>query len=89
MFDGTRSFADGIDQACALVNSLKARAFPDEIIQAKNIEWPANIEELVVDSIMAGERYDPTFEKLEKKHDPILFWTIKNPIYGAPTAKKK
>lgn len=89
LFEGNRSFGDGIDQACALLNSLKARPLPSEIISDTKIEWPTNIENLVVDSIMAGERYDPTFERLEKRHDPILFWTIKYPMFGASPAKKK
>lgn len=89
LFEGKRSFGDGIDQACALVNCLKARPLPSEIINASILEWPANMEELVVDSIMAGERYDPTLVKLEKKHDPVLFWIFHNTKHGAPPEKKK
>jgi len=88
LFEGNRSFADGVDQACSLLNALKAKPFPSSIINADKLELPENIEELVVDSIMAGERYDPTLEKLEKRHDPVLFWTIKYPLYGVPPIKK-
>lgn len=78
-----------MDQACALINALKVKPFPDEIINADKIEWPSDIEELVVDSIMAGERYDPTLELLPKKHDPILFWIIQYKQHGVPSIKKK
>ncbi|KAI6191979.1 hypothetical protein M3Y97_00286400 [Aphelenchoides bicaudatus] len=88
LFEGTRSFADGIDQACVLINALKARPFPDSVINSNKIEWPSNIEKLVSDSIMAGERYDPTLEVLPKRHDPILFWTIQRKFHGVPAVKK-
>jgi hypothetical protein len=89
LFEGNRSFADGVDQACALLNTLKPRPFPDSIINATKLEWPSNVEELVVDSIMAGERYDPTLDKLEKRHDPVLFWIIQPQLHGTPPIKKK
>jgi hypothetical protein len=88
-FEGKSPFADGMDQACALIKALKVRPFPDEIINADKIEWPSNIEGLVTDAIMSGERFDPTLERLPKKHDPILFWAIPLTRHGAPAVKKK
>jgi hypothetical protein len=89
LFEGTRSFGDGIDQACALINSLKPLKFPSKIIDSDAVVWPSNIQELVIDCIMAGERYDPTLERLEKRHDPVLFWTIQRTKHGTPALKKK
>lgn len=89
MFEGNRSFADGIDQACALTKSLKANSIPSEIIDANKLEWSSNLEDLVCDSILAGERYDPSLDLLDKRHDPILFWTIQHARHGIPKPKKK
>jgi hypothetical protein len=89
LFEGNRSFADGVDQACALLKATKPRPFPSDLINAKRFEWPSNLEEIVTDSIMCGERYDPTLELLPRRFDPILFWIVHPRMHGTPVEKRK
>ena len=88
-FNGSQPMSDGVAQACTLVGALAPRPFPEHILASNRLQWPANLDALVADSILAGERYDPTLEKLPKEHDPILFWTIKEYLYGTPVVKRK
>ncbi|VDK58899.1 unnamed protein product [Anisakis simplex] len=89
LFDGSEPFTDGIDQACAIANALKFTNFPATVMEkCSTVELPKNFEEQLSDMIMHGERYDPSLEKLPKRHDPVLFW-IKHPrVYGTPVLKR-
>lgn len=56
---------DGIDGACALIKAAPAQSIPNFIFE--NIPdgfLPQNFEKQIVDSILAGEKYDQTLEKL-------------------------
>uniref|UniRef100_A0A915B1S9 39S ribosomal protein L37, mitochondrial n=1 Tax=Parascaris univalens TaxID=6257 RepID=A0A915B1S9_PARUN len=89
LFDGTEPFTDGIDQACALTNAVRRPQFPSSIAEkASKIQLPRDFEGHLRDLIMHGERYDPTLEKLPKRHDPVLFWIRHPRVYGTPVVKK-
>lgn len=89
LFDGTEPFTDGIDQACAMTKAVKRLEFPETVLQnAAQIPQPKNLEELLRDSILHGERYDPTLEKLPRRHDPVLFWTKHPRVFGTPVLKR-
>ncbi|KAK0394765.1 hypothetical protein QR680_000923 [Steinernema hermaphroditum] len=89
LFEGAEPFSDGIDHACALTNAVKKTGFPESLsAELKKITLPSDIEQRVTDCIMHGERYDPTLEKLPKRHDPVLFW-VKHPrMHGVPVTIK-
>lgn len=89
VFEGVQPFADGVDQACALINAPTPRPIPEHILSTKKCEWPSHLEDLIIDSILAGERYDPSLDPLPKLHDPVMFWTIKEQMYGTPVVKRK
>ncbi|VDM26697.1 unnamed protein product [Toxocara canis] len=89
LFDGTEPFTDGIDQACALTNAVRRPHFPPSVTEkASKIKLPNNFEDRLCDMIMHGERYDPTLEKLPKRHDPVLFWLKQPRLYGTPVLKR-
>ncbi|TMS34467.1 hypothetical protein L596_002053 [Steinernema carpocapsae] len=89
LFEGTEPFSDGVDHACALTNAVKKTALPQSISgELKKVNFPTDMENRVVDSIMHGERYDPTLEKLPKRHDPVLFWVRHPRVHGAPVTVK-
>uniref|UniRef100_A0A1I8ACE9 Geranylgeranyl transferase type-1 subunit beta n=1 Tax=Steinernema glaseri TaxID=37863 RepID=A0A1I8ACE9_9BILA len=89
LFEGAEPFSDGVDHACALTNAVKKMAFPESLSsELKKINFPSDMEQRITDSIMHGERYDPTLEKLPKRHDPVLFWVRHARVYGAPVQVK-
>ncbi|CAK5087749.1 unnamed protein product [Meloidogyne enterolobii] len=89
LFDGTESLTDGVDQACNLINSCEPSPIPPSVYSSiPNNFLPKDFEAHVIDSIMAGERYDPSMDKLPKKFDPILFWTYQVNHYGTPVMKR-
>uniref|UniRef100_A0A1I8BPD8 39S ribosomal protein L37, mitochondrial n=1 Tax=Meloidogyne hapla TaxID=6305 RepID=A0A1I8BPD8_MELHA len=90
LFEGTESLTDGIDQACSLINSLEPSPIPNFVYSSipKNF-LPKDFENHIIDSIMAGERYDPSLDKLPKKFDPILFWIGQIAYYGTTVLKRK
>ncbi|CAD5230115.1 unnamed protein product [Bursaphelenchus okinawaensis] len=87
LFEGNNPFSDGVDQACALIGATKPKSFTEELLKDK-MTFPEDLEERVKDGIMCGERYDPTLVRLEKWHDPIIFWTIGQRFYGTPVEKR-
>ncbi|KAI6173227.1 hypothetical protein M3Y98_01059400 [Aphelenchoides besseyi] len=88
LFEGRQPFSDGIDQACALIGALEPRNLSSELLNQHQYEWPSNLKELVVDSILAGEKYDPTLEKLPRPHDPVIFWAVHWRNHGTPVVKR-
>ncbi|KAH7729795.1 putative immunogenic protein NIP-2 [Aphelenchoides avenae] len=89
LFDGSHPFTDGMDQACALINATKVKPFPTKVYDiASQMQWPKNLEDELKDCIMHGERYDPTLEKLPRRHDPIIFWQPHPRMWGTPVVKR-
>ncbi|KAI1728503.1 putative immunogenic protein NIP-2 [Ditylenchus destructor] len=89
LFDGTVPMTDGVDQACVLIKATKAQPFPPNFFDTIPDDFlPDNFEAQVVDSIMHGERYDATLEKLPKRFDPIIFWVPHPAFYGTPVTKR-
>lgn len=95
--------SDGVDQACHLFGALPRPITKfvydtaESINKLKDLELhpqvspPYNLNTLegqVADLIMQGERYDPTFEKLEKRFDPVLFWIKHKRVWGIPVLKR-
>ncbi|CAD5234118.1 unnamed protein product [Bursaphelenchus xylophilus] len=87
VFENEAPFCDGVDQACALIGSTKPQPFPEILLKDKMV-FPENLEEIVKDGIMCGERYDPTLEPLEKWHDPIIFWVQGQRLHGTPVERR-
>jgi hypothetical protein len=89
-----------LDQVCNFFGAAPAQPIPNFVYDTANkinklkdvdlrpqINPPYDLKTLtgqVADLIMQGERYDPTFEKLEKRHDPILFWITHKRMWGCP-----
>jgi hypothetical protein len=55
----------------------------------RDIRFPTDFDEYLHDSIMHGERYDATLEKLPKRHDPILFWARYPRVHGTPIVMRR
>ena len=90
LFDGTVEMTDGIDEACALTKSISTSQLPTTIISSMPEDFlPSDFENIVTDSILAGELFDPALDMLPKKIDPIIFWTTQPKIYGTPIITKK
>lgn len=90
IFEGKNSLTDGVDHICALIKAIKPLPLPMEKLEAilPNNLLPADFAQQLTDCILAGERFDPTLEKLPKKFDPVLFWVQQKRLYGTPVQKK-
>ncbi|KAI6222322.1 39S ribosomal protein L37, mitochondrial [Aphelenchoides fujianensis] len=89
LFEGHRPFADGVEPACALIGALPPRPLARQLDGWSRLERPADEEALFADAILAGERFDPTLEKLPCVHDPVLFWPHKRDrVHGMPVANR-
>ncbi|CAD6196943.1 unnamed protein product [Caenorhabditis auriculariae] len=65
-------------------------AFSDGIAQTvlHNLAKVDVSEEAVRDSILHGEKYDPSLEKLPRRFDPVLFWMKHIRVHGTPVLKR-
>ncbi|KAI6205086.1 hypothetical protein M3Y94_00752700 [Aphelenchoides besseyi] len=61
LFEGRQPFSDGINQACALIGALEPRNLSSELLAQHHHEWPSNLDDLLVDSILAGEKIRSNF----------------------------
>lgn len=89
LFESIEPFSDGIDQVCHLIKAVKFEGLPSEVTDVEYSLLKNTAEEDVRDCIMQGERYDPTLEKLERRHDKILFWVVHPILHGTPVVKRK
>uniref|UniRef100_A0A0K0E3M2 39S ribosomal protein L9, mitochondrial n=1 Tax=Strongyloides stercoralis TaxID=6248 RepID=A0A0K0E3M2_STRER len=89
LFESKEPFSDGIDQACNLTNSILRSEFPASFNNSiHKITLPKNFEDEIKNCILAGERFDPTLEKLPKRFDPVIFWVYQQRVYGTPVIKR-
>uniref|UniRef100_A0A914VYE1 Large ribosomal subunit protein mL37 n=1 Tax=Plectus sambesii TaxID=2011161 RepID=A0A914VYE1_9BILA len=87
VLDGTDAepMSAGLAQAGALLNAVIRKGFPDRLLKAASGvgDLPKHSDRLC-DAIMHAERYDPTLEKLPRRHDPVLFWVVHPRMHGTP-----
>uniref|UniRef100_A0A7E4V623 39S ribosomal protein L37, mitochondrial n=1 Tax=Panagrellus redivivus TaxID=6233 RepID=A0A7E4V623_PANRE len=88
VFESFEPFSDGVDQACNLINAVKIEGLPKAVTEVQHNLLRNTAEEDVRDCILQGERYDPTLEKLERRHDKILFWVSHPVLHGTPVLKR-
>ncbi|PAV59410.1 hypothetical protein WR25_03532 isoform A [Diploscapter pachys] len=86
VFQAEEPLCDGVDQASILSNAIVRETLPDWVM--KNVDEFDIPEEYVRDSILHGEKYDPTLEKLPIRHDPIIFWIRHPRVFGTPVVKR-
>ncbi|KAE9551992.1 hypothetical protein FO519_004790 [Halicephalobus sp. NKZ332] len=84
LFESFEPFSDGVDQVCHLIKALKFEKLPTEVTEVEYSILKNTAEEDVRDCIMQGERYDPTLERLERRHDKVLFWVVHPIVHGTP-----
>jgi len=88
LFESIEPFSDGVDQVCHLIKAVKFEGLPKEVTDVEHSILKNTAEDDVRDCIMQGERYDPTLEKLERRHDKILFWVVHPIVHGTPVVKR-
>ena len=89
LFESIEPFSDGVDQVCHLIKAVKFEGLPKEVTDVEHSILKNTAEDDVLDCIMQGERYDPTLERLERRHDKILFWVVHPIVHGTPVIKRK
>ncbi|ULU07398.1 hypothetical protein L3Y34_018855 [Caenorhabditis briggsae] len=87
IFEGAEPMSDGISQAALLTRSVVRNGLPETILHNSAAKLEID-EEMVRDSILHGERYNPTLEKLPERFDPVMFWIRHHRLHGTPVIKR-
>ncbi|CAJ0959844.1 unnamed protein product, partial [Mesorhabditis belari] len=86
IFEGIEPFCDGMSQASTLTHSVLIEGLPLDI-QTKAQKFDIS-EEKVRDAILHAEKYDPSLDKLPRRHDPVIFWVTHPRVHGTPVVKR-